>query len=97
MIYFARCGNTQWVKIGVATNVFTRLQQIQVYNPHRLRLMAVRYGGKKEESRLHKKFAAFNRHFEWFEISAELRAFIEKQIPAIEYVKRLPKGQNWWL
>jgi hypothetical protein len=95
MIYFLRCTGTPWVKIGWADDVIRRINDIQQYNPHRLQLVAVRNGKRKEESRLHTKFSEYRRIGEWFELSDELTNFIREQMRPDRYLDTLPRDVKY--
>lgn len=94
MIYFVRCGKTEFVKIGTAKNVVSRLNDLQLSNPLPLTLLAVMDGDWHAEQRLHRRFKAEHHAGEWFVISDRLRAFILRQIPAYDFydgLKRNPR------
>jgi hypothetical protein len=94
MIYFVRCGKLDWVKIGTASDIAVRVQELQSGSPFPLRLTAVLDGGRDVEARLHKRFARERGSGEWFALSPRLRAFIgKKTIPATEWLMR-PSSPN---
>jgi len=89
MIYFVRCGRTEFVKIGSAANVLKRIELLQIGCPYRLVLLAVREGGELEEKRLHTVFAAERHSGEWFKITPRLRQFVLEQTPASEFYDKV--------
>jgi hypothetical protein len=87
MIYFVRCGTLDWIKIGSANDVSSRIMEIQAGSPFPLRLAAVMEGNRDGEIRLHRRFADERGHGEWFDLSPRLRKFIlTKAIPATTYM-----------
>lgn len=78
LVYFIQRGEDGPVKIGYSKNVRGRLSQLQGGMPERLRLLGVLDGGKTEEHRLHRYFAAHAISGEWFNPAPELLAFIQK-------------------
>lgn len=101
MIYFVRCGKLEWVKIGTAIDVPSRLQELRSGSPFQLALVAVMEGDRDAEVRLHKKFAKERGHGEWFLLSSRLRSFISKKtMPATRYIMlpgspNIPVGVIW--
>lgn len=101
MIYFVRCGKLDWVKIGTAIDIPSRLQELRAGSPFPLALVAVMEGDRDAEVRLHKRFAKERGHGEWFALSPRLRAFIgKKTTPATQYIMRpdspnIPVGVIW--
>lgn len=73
MIYFIQCqdGNA-YIKIGRATNIWARLQQIQSSCPYMIKLLATLPGGPMKEAELHERFQAQHVRGEWFTPSPEL-------------------------
>lgn len=81
-VYFIQCGKR--VKIGVATDVLSRLMSLQIGSPEPLRLRAViENAGMKQERELHAKFDAQRLRGEWFTLDGDLAAFIAT-LPAYE-------------
>jgi Meiotically up-regulated gene 113 len=75
-VYFIEAGGTDLVKIGIAAAPKDRLRELQTASPHRLAMLATMPGGKPEESRLHRQFAASRATGEWFHRTPELDALI---------------------
>jgi hypothetical protein len=74
MIYFIQSGRSEFVKIGHCSGEPSiRLGQLQVGNPERLRLIAVKEGGKEVETRWHAMFEHLHVRGEWFRWDDELR------------------------
>jgi hypothetical protein len=74
-VYFVAADNR--IKIGVATSVRKRLKELQTSAPHKLQLIAVRpRAGRAEESAIHRRFAAYRLHGEWFKASPELLQYV---------------------
>lgn len=65
------------IKIGIASNVHTRMSKMQMDCPYRLRLIKRVPGGAYLEKDLHKEFSADRITGEWFRRSEALLARIE--------------------
>ena len=65
LVYFIQSADGH-VKIGWAKSPSSRLREIQVGSPHRLRLVAVMRGGRQVEAALHSMLAEFRTLGEWF-------------------------------
>lgn len=76
MVYFiqAECGGS--IKIGLAKDPATRLNQIQRYSPLRLRIIALMDGDRSAELALHRRFLECWSHGEWFTPTPELIRWI---------------------
>jgi Meiotically up-regulated gene 113 len=72
LVYFVQAVEGGPIKIGVARDPLTRLADLQVGSPYKLRLYGLRRGGVAEERRLHKRFRADRLQGEWFKASGEL-------------------------
>lgn len=79
-VYFIRAGVDGDIKIGVSTNVSTRLRMLQNAAPDELHLLGVFPGSYEDESALHMRFAQHRRRGEWFKPVPELLAFIAEKI-----------------
>jgi hypothetical protein len=66
-LYLIQAGANGPVKIGSASNVETRLGQLQTGNPYELRIVTVLHGMGSREREAHEKFAYFRMAGEWFE------------------------------
>lgn len=66
MIYFARAGDTDLVKIGYAANVERRLAVLQAGNPLPLVLFRVLEGDRAVEGGFHRKYRSRRIAREWF-------------------------------
>jgi hypothetical protein len=64
------------IKIGVSTNVQSRVRSIRNASPVSIDLLGTVPGGTLGESFLHVSFAHLRRHGEWFEDTPELRHHI---------------------
>lgn len=76
-IYFVAAQNSGLIKIGVACDPVSRLRDLQVGSPERLRLLAVTPGTAADERALHQRFSAHREHGEWFRPAPEVLALIE--------------------
>ena len=76
-VYFIVSGMK--VKIGYATNLRMRLDQMQTGSPHYLYVIGILPGGRREEFDLHDRFDAYRFRGEWFALSAEISDFIARE------------------
>ena len=84
-VYFVRCLGTEFVKIGKARNVETRLNSLQTGCPFDLALMfKIRCDSEKAayelEGKLHKMFGEQRRRAEWFKIRGSQLSRITKDM-----------------
>lgn len=75
MIYVLRAEELGRVKIGFSKNVPQRLARIRDGAPSRLALIAVAQGNRRDEAALHKAFAFYRVHGEWFSEVGEVEEF----------------------
>jgi hypothetical protein len=76
VIYFIRAKGTPYVKIGTATDVAARLDQLQHYSPEELELMLTIPGDRWPESLLHNTFGEDRVRGEWFKIMPTILDFM---------------------
>jgi hypothetical protein len=85
-IYAIHCPNKHQVKIGYATNPFSRLASLQVATTDRLDLLFCFSGGASEEKMLHQHFKEYRLSGEWFSynnfIVTELLKFAQESCPS---------------
>lgn len=74
--YFIQAEPGTLIKIGVSTNPAKRFQSIRTGNPN-VRLLATMPGKRRDEQRLHLRFAKLRHKGEWFRPAPELLAFID--------------------
>ena len=77
VVYFIQRGGDGPVKIGFSKNPKGRLSSLQTGIPERLHLLGIVDGGKAEEQRLHRYFAAYGIQGEWFKPAPDLMAYIQ--------------------
>lgn len=77
-IYFIQTQVSLAIKIGFAVDVEQRLKTIQTGNPERLEIVGVMPGTVRTEKSLHRQFRSDNIRGEWFEASAALVDYIER-------------------
>lgn len=77
-VYFVQAETLGLIKIGAASTVGSRLCNLQVGSPNRLKLLAVMFSENALllEAELHGRFAKHRAHGEWFRPVPELLAFI---------------------
>lgn len=74
-VYLIRAEGAERVKIGLSSNPFRRLTELQPQAPFPITLVAFRTGGLLLESKLHQQFADARLFGEWF-----------KDLPEIEQI-----------
>lgn len=66
-VYFAKpVGQDGPIKIGCSNDVFRRIEQMSGWSPVPLELMATVPGCPADEHQLHREFAEYRLHGEWF-------------------------------
>jgi hypothetical protein len=73
-VYFIRCGD--YVKIGVASCVVSRLRTLEAMNPLPLEVVRVIAGKRDVERAFHVRFAAYRHRDEWFRVEGDLADFL---------------------
>lgn len=78
-VYFIQGFSGGPIKIGTALNLAKRFRNIQTCSPVALRVIhAIPNTGRETERKLHKHFAAYRLHGEWFEPTPVLLEYIHK-------------------
>lgn len=75
-IYFIQSGKDGPIKIGTTNNVESRLGDIRVLNPQKIKLLKSIKGTQKYEKEIHRKFKNDRIKGEWFRLSSDLIEFI---------------------
>lgn len=88
-IYFVEAIGCERIKIGYSRNVEGRLLEMQVDCPFDLELLVVTAGAKDIEPAVHDKFRGARVRGEWFEATAELRAFVGELRQGVEVISLL--------
>jgi len=83
MIYFVK--HTDYVKIGYTTDIFRRLNELQISCPVKLKVLALIEGSLNDESIHHQKFKHISSNGEWFFHNSEID----------EYISTLSKDLMW--
>ena len=65
-----------YIKIGKASNVEARFNQLQTASRQELKVLAVKRGGHVLEGELHKRFSHLRVRGEWFHFTSEIADFI---------------------
>jgi hypothetical protein len=73
-IYFLAGGDL--IKIGITTNMTSRMRAIRNSSPVPLELLARGPGCTFTEMRIHAKFAHLRRHGEWFKDEGSIRQYV---------------------
>lgn len=74
--YFVRAD--EFVKIGFAKEVRSRLPRLQTSSPVKLQLLMAIEGKASLERDFHRKFAALRAHGEWFKLDGALSAYLDR-------------------
>jgi DNA-binding XRE family transcriptional regulator len=77
MIYFIQ--HTKFVKIGYTKEISSRLNQLQVSCPVKLKVLGLIKGNFEDEANYQSMFKHNHSHGEWFHGNKDLLDFIEKQ------------------
>lgn len=75
MLYFVRAG--EYVKIGVADNVFSRMRALQTGCPMRLECVLLLQGSYDLEMELHDRFRQVHHRGEWFVWTEDVATFVK--------------------
>lgn len=89
MIYAIQSG--EFVKIGFSGSPRKRLGAIQVSSPVKCVLLGVMEGTIGTERRIHETFASCRVQGEWFNLTAELKAWIDANMRPFEPPRRKPQ------
>ena len=87
-VYFIEC-NEEFIKIGCAKNIKTRLSGLQVSNPYPLKIIKQIDGGRDVERKLHNYFLSLKVRGEWFKKETDLIDFINQSTQDV--VEKLSK------
>lgn len=80
-VYFVQEADNGAIKIGYADWPKKRLKELQVGNPRELRIIGLLLtDDHREESRMHRRFAAHRLRGEWFRPAPELVEFIDNMV-----------------
>lgn len=80
VVYFVRSANA--IKIGVTTDLGKRIASIQTSTPYPVELIAAIPGDKALESELHATFANHRTSGEWFRLSPDIVAWLQRYFAA---------------
>lgn len=78
MIYFITARDLGRVKIGYSEEPRSRFIKMRTDSPVTLALERIRDGGVDVERTLHARFAAYRLNGEWFNLSPEIEAYMER-------------------
>lgn len=76
-IYYFKSRNM--VKIGFAVDVALRLRTIQGMSPVPVLCLGFHSGSLKDEGAIHRKFAKYRKHGEWFEYGDDIKKFVKEK------------------
>lgn len=83
LVYFAESVGSERIKIGRSTDVEGRMRCLGACQPSPVRCLAVILGGKEEELRLHRLFAAHRVAGEWFVKCPEIMRIVRRHAPEL--------------
>lgn len=75
VVYFIRCG--EFVKIGFASNVKSRIGGIKTSTPYEVELLRAVPGTVEDERAFHARFSAHHHTREWFRLEGALAEWLE--------------------
>lgn len=75
-IYFIQEGTSGFIKIGITTDIESRIKALQTGNPRKLRCIANFRGSHIYEQKLHIKFNSSRYNGEWFHPTKDLLQYI---------------------
>ena len=78
-VYFIRQGKGGPIKIGITTNIESRMRTFQTASPVPLHLLRLEPGGRRRELQLHHRFRAYRMEGEWFQAG-----------PVLDYIHTAP-------
>lgn len=93
-VYFIQRGWGGPIKIGTASDPYTRLAQLQTASPNALRLIGIIPGGFELERELHARFSDTRMVGEWFHPTAELLDFIGDGI--LRVIVKVDGHRKYW-
>ncbi|MGD2122607.1 MAG: GIY-YIG nuclease family protein [Gemmatimonadota bacterium] len=76
MVYFVRAG--EYVKIGVANNIHSRMSALQTGCPHELECVLLLNGSYDLEMEVHQRFRSTHHRGEWFVWSDDLADYMNE-------------------
>lgn len=95
LVYFMRrADGVGPVKIGCSKWPQERLQSLQVWSPEKLEIVAAVPGTFTDETRLHRQFAAYRLHGEWFEPVPPVLAAVARAASAGELPPKPANDRN---
>jgi hypothetical protein len=97
-VYFITTAEAERVKIGFTRNQpRTRLRELQTGSPFELCIIATERGTEQDERELHARFADCRLHGEWFELTEELREYINAaNMREYEEASQLEQVAPYW-
>jgi len=84
-IYFIQCGNT--IKIGITSDVEKRLNDLQVANPVKLKVLLTLRGTNQDERILHRRFRKYLIRGEWYKKCKAL----DDEIKQLKKTREIPR------
>ena len=94
-VYFIQRGWSGPIKIGTATDPYTRLGALQTGSPSQLRLIGIIPGGFELEGQLHTVFASARVLGEWFQPCHELLTYIGDAFLAVVVALARDRRKFW--
>jgi hypothetical protein len=77
-VYFIAAPSAGLVKIGHSFHPGHRLRGLQTLSPVPLTLLGSIPGGQKAETQLHRRFADYRSHGEWFRLEGDLAEYVRE-------------------
>lgn len=89
-VYFIQNPTTRRVKIGTSVKVGARLRALEAQAGQSLILLGVVPGSQREEKALHARFQSARCIGEWFELTPELKRYIQQNAKPFKVRTREP-------
>lgn len=77
-VYFIEARTAGLVKIGYASNPVDRMKSIQGMSPVKVSLVGFMEGDMQDERDLHRRFAEYRSHGEWFRFEGDVYDYIKE-------------------
>lgn len=98
-VYVIGSGWNDPVKIGISAEPRQRLGDLQTSTPHKLRILVMFRGTRKDEKALHHRFKVHRLTGEWFQRSRAINDFIANVASDLDEIKAPaePNGFDAWI
>lgn len=91
IVYFARAGDTNRVKIGTTASIRKRIQSLQTGCPDQLDIIFTTPGDKNSEKNFHRMFKKSRISGEWFRYKPQIYSFLKQREERLE-----KEAEEYW-